>query len=88
MTQGAARALEKTGPLAADMVKKLNAGEVTVAQMLSALGPVAVAEFQQTIVDIDSPENAPSTVAAKKTSNPLVASSLMTQTLTYIVRNK
>ena len=88
MSQGAVRALEKTAPLAAALVKRVNRGEITTKQMMDKLGPVAVAEFQQTIVDIDSPANAASTVAAKGSSNPLVDTGLMTQTLTHVVRRK
>lgn len=88
MDRGAVRALEKTGPIAAALVKKLNAGDITIEQMLEQLGPVAVAEFQQTIVDFNDPPNSPETIAAKGSSNPLVDTSLMTQTLTHIVRNK
>jgi hypothetical protein len=88
MTQGGVRALEKTGPISAKLIKKLNAGEMTIDQILDVLGPVAVAEFQQTIIDINDPPNAPSTVRKKGSSNPLVDTGLMNQTLTHIVRGK
>ncbi len=88
MDQGGVRALEKTGPIAAELVKQLNAGDITIDQLLETLGPVAVAEFQQTIIDISDPPNAPSTVEEKKSSNPLVDTGLMNQSLTHIVRNK
>lgn len=87
MNQGGVRALEKTQPISAKLVKKLNRGEITITEILKILGPVAVAEFQQTIIDIKDPPNASSTVAEKKSSNPLVNTSLMNQTLTSSVRN-
>lgn len=88
MSQGGVRALEKTQPIAAELVKKLNAGKITIEGILEILGPVAVAEFQQTIIDISDPANADSTVEAKGSSNPLVDTSLMNQSLTFIVRGK
>lgn len=88
MSEGGVRALEKTGPLAAVLIKKLNAGDITVEQMLEKLGPVAVAEFQQTIIDFDDPPNKPATIRRKKSSNPLVDNGPLNQTLTYIVRDK
>ncbi len=88
MGQGGIRALEKTGPIAAELIPKLNAGEITVDRILEILGPVAVAEFQQTIIDIKDPPNSERTIEEKGSSNPLVDTSLMNQSLTSIVRNK
>lgn len=88
MDQGAVRALEKTGPITAALIPKVNAGGMTLEQLLDTLGPVAVAEFQQTIVDFDDPANSDATIKAKGSSNPLVDTSLMNQTLTHIVRSK
>lgn len=88
MSQGGVRALEKTQPLAADLVKKINRGDADIEEALEVLGPVAVAEFQQTIVDIDDPPNAESTISAKGSSNPLVDGGQLVQSLTFIVRGK
>lgn len=88
MDKGAVSALEKTGPIAEALIPALNAGKITMDQVLAKLGPVAVAAFQQAIIDFDEPPNAPSTIAAKGSSNPLVDTGLLNQTLTHIVRNK
>ena len=87
MSQGGVRALDRTQPIAETLVGQINAGDITIDQALEILGPVAVAEFQQTIVDIDTPPNAEFTVEKKGSSNPLVDTSLMTQSLTYVVRD-
>ncbi len=87
MSQGGVRALEKTQPLAAELIKKVNAGSMDIEQALEILGPVAVAEFQQTIVDIKDPANSETTIERKKSDNPLVNTGLMTQSLTHIVRD-
>lgn len=87
MDQGGVRALEKTRPITESLVPRLNEGSMSIDDILELLGPVAVAEFQQTVVDIKDPPNADRTVEEKGSSNPLVDTGLMGQAMTYIVRD-
>lgn len=50
------------------------------------IGLKAVSAIQQKIISIDSPANAESTIAQKGSSNPLVDTGLMGQSVTYEVR--
>lgn len=86
MTPGGAIAVQKSIPITAAMIPKLNAGKITRAQLLNILGPVAADAFKQAIVDLDSPANNPKTIKQKKSSNPLVDTGLLNQTLTFVVR--
>ena len=88
MTQGGVRALEKTAPIMKSLVKNLNKGKMTVDDILEQMGPVAVAEFQQTIIDISDPANTDKTIELKGSSNPLVDTGLLNQTLTYVIRSE
>jgi len=51
-----------------------------------AAGQAAVNAIKRAIVDLKDPPNAPKTVAAKGSSNPLIDTSHMLQSVTYVVR--
>lgn len=54
-------------------------------RVMDALGAVAAGEVQQYITDLDSPPNAPSTVKCKGSSNPLIDTGALRQSITYEV---
>ena len=65
--------------------KSVMSGELTAKNALELLGTQAQSDIQQRIVDVNEPPNAPSTIAAKGSSNPLVDTGLLRQSVTYYV---
>ena len=57
-------------------------------QLLDAAGSVASGIVKQQITDLRSPPNAQSTIERKNSSNPLIDTGLMRQTVTYKVTDK
>ena len=57
-------------------------------QLLDAAGSVAAGIVKQQITDLRSPPNAQSTIERKGSSNPLIDTGLMRQTVTYNVVDK
>ena len=55
-------------------------------QFLNKLGVEAVNDIQDTIVSLKSPANADSTIALKGSSNPLIDSGHMRQSVTYQIK--
>lgn len=55
----------------------------TPEQILNRVGLVAVASVQQKIVDVRQPPNAPSTIARKRSSNPLIDIGSYRQAINY-----
>ena len=53
--------------------------------VLERVGIVAVGKVQQYMTDLKTPPNAPSTIAKKGSSNPLIDSGAMRQSVTYSV---
>ena len=64
---------------------KILRGEVTLQQFLSRLGILAQGDIQQEITNLRTPPNAPSTIAAKGSSNPLIDTGEMRQKVTWKV---
>lgn len=59
---------------------------MTEVKALKLLGAKAAASVQEAIVALDTPPNAESTIRKKKSSNPLIDTSLMVQSVTFAVR--
>ena len=57
-------------------------------QLLDAAGNLAAGIVKQQITDLRSPPNAQSTIERKGSSNPLIDTGLMRQTVTYKVMDK
>lgn len=53
-----------------------------------AAGQQAVSVIQQAITDLDTPPNAPATIAKKGSSNPLIDTGHMRTAVTYVIRSK
>jgi len=64
-------------------IKIIN-GEITLKVALSIIGEYMVAKTKKKIRDIKSPPNAPSTIKKKKSSNPLIDSGQMINSVTHV----
>lgn len=65
---------------------KILRGEATLDQTMSKLGILAQGDIQQEITDLRTPPNAPSTIAAKGSSNPLIDTGEMRSKVTWQVK--
>lgn len=54
-------------------------------RVMEALGNVAVGEVQKYVTELDTPPNAPSTIRQKGSSNPLINTGAIRQSITYEV---
>lgn len=86
MTEGAEPAIEATAPIAAALIPLLNQGKVTPADILKDMGPFAEAAFKKKLTDGPWEPNAPSTIADKGSSRPLIDTGLLRNSLTHVVR--
>lgn len=77
---------EKTRPILRAIAAAETPGEVTALQ--NAAGLAAQAQIQTAIVELDSPPNSPATIAAKKSSNPLIDTGHMKDSVTFVVRER
>lgn len=69
----------------ASTAKDVFLGRLSVRTALNRLGLVAVGDVQTEISTLMDPPNAPSTIAAKGSSNPLIDTGEMRQAVTYRV---
>lgn len=65
---------------------KILRGEATLDQTMSKLGILAQGDIQQEITDLRTPPNAPSTIKAKGSSNPLIDTGEMRSKVTWQVK--
>lgn len=56
--------------------------------LYDSAGLAAQAAIQNAIVALDDPPNAPATIKAKKSSNPLVDTGHMVESVTFVVRDR
>lgn len=71
-----------------DVQKLLKAHDYAADATLADMGEVIKGELQQSIVDLTSPPLAPSTVAAKGSSKPLIDSGVLLRSVDYAVKTK
>lgn len=69
-------------------LSRVIAGKITVEEGLSIIGQWFQREVQRTITDTYSPPNAPSTIAKKGSSHPLIDTGEMRQAIAYEVNLK
>ncbi len=82
-------ATKKIKPLLKPLFQKLNRGRITIERIAETIAPVIVSEFKSEIVRLRTPPNAPSTIAKKKSSNPLIGIfDLLKGSLTFEIRKK
>lgn len=65
---------------------KILRGEATLDQTMSKLGILAQGDIQQEITNLRTPPNAPSTIRAKGSSNPLIDTGEMRSKVTWQVK--
>lgn len=85
---GGLRAVEDTKKLRENLFRKVRDGLIDMDKAADIIGARAAAVMKNTIRDFDDPPNAPSTIAKKKSANPLVDTGLMMQSVTWDVRKK
>jgi hypothetical protein len=85
---GIRKNIDETNAIAAGLVKKINEGKIDIDSAGEIIGLKAAAGVAQHIVDIDSPPNSPATIKYKGSSNPLVNTQLLNQSITHEVRSK
>lgn len=78
--------IETTRPILKAMARAND--EKTLTALQNAAGQAAQAEIQQAIIDLDDPPNSPTTIAKKGSSNPLIDTGLMKDSVTYVIRDK
>lgn len=69
-------------------LKQVLALKMDVQTLYKRLGTKMVADIQERITDLDAPPNAPSTIAQKGSSNPLVDTGGLRMRITYKVVQK
>ncbi|PYY66166.1 hypothetical protein CRX42_33900, partial [Pseudomonas jessenii] len=82
-------AIEKGAPqyqrLAEVMIPKVLSGEMTMHILLEQMGQLAEGHIKQEITDLKTPPNAPSTIAAKGSDNPLIDTGAFRQSIRYVI---
>lgn len=73
--------------LSKDILKKIVNGKITPRTGLGILGEVLQNEVKKKIVDIDTPPNAPATIAHKESSNPLIDKGQLRNSILYEVKS-
>lgn len=74
---------QKTAPI---ITRALRSDNLDV--LYEAAGLLAEASIKKAIVDLQDPPNAESTIAAKESSNPLIDTGHLVQSVTYVVRDR
>lgn len=67
------------------LLQKISSGKMEVDQALGLIGEFMADAIHLKIIAIQSPPNAPATIAAKGSSNPLVADKHLANSITYEV---
>lgn len=86
MTPGAKEAIKKALPIAKASMDNINAGKIKASLVLDRMGLIGASQIQLAIRNLREPPNKPSTIEAKRSSNPLVDTGLMAQSVTHVVR--
>ena len=86
-----APAVEKGAPqyrrLAEVMLPRVLSGQMEMRMLLEQMGQLAEGHVKQEITDLDSPPNAPSTIAKKGSSNPLIDTGALRQSIRYVIED-
>lgn len=77
---------EKAGPIIQAALAAGNDKELETLQ--HAAGQAGQVAVQEAIVELDTPPNSPRTIAAKGSSNPLIDTGHMKNSVTYVVRDR
>ena len=79
------RTKKKLSEMKIAILKKIQLGEMDKKTGLGLLGDFFRGELQQTIVDLDTPPNAALTIMLKGSSNPLIDTGQLKNSITYVV---
>ena len=71
--------------LAEVMIPRVLSGAMTMRTLLEQMGQLAEGHIKQEITDIDSPPNAPSTIAKKGSDSPLIDTGAFRQSIHYVI---
>lgn len=88
MSEGAEPAIAATAPIAEALIPALNAGKATVEQILGEMGPFAEAAFKAKITEGPWEPNSQVTTELKGSSQPLIDTGVLRNTLTHVVRSE
>ena len=86
MDIGGLNASVGTKRLVWQLLRKVREGKIKLDVAANMVGAKAAAIMKNTIRDLDEPPNAPATIAKKKSSNPLVDTGLLMQSVPWEVR--
>lgn len=86
MSAGSKLMNEKAGAIAKHFMQAVNSGKIEAEEVLGKMGVAATGQLQLAIRDLKSPPNSPITVSLKGSANPLVDTSLLVGSVTWIVR--
>lgn len=67
------------------LMKQITAGEMKIEQALGLIGEFVADKIRQRIVSLKSPPNTPETIAKKGSSNPLIDTGQLKNSITYEV---
>jgi hypothetical protein len=70
-----------------EMAKRLKANDFDAAKTLNQMGALIAGQLQQSIRDMNSPPNTPSTIRKKKSSKPLIDTGYLLASVDYEVSN-
>ena len=76
---------KKFSEMKVKILKKIQLGEMDKKTGLGLIGDYLRGELQQTIIDLDTPPNAALTIRIKGSSNPLIFSGQLKNSITYVV---
>jgi len=70
------------------LAQEIFAGQKTVDGALAIMGMQAQADIQKYMTDLQTPPNAPATIAAKGSDNPLIDTGALRASIRYIVEDR
>ncbi len=70
------------------MAQDVTDGKMEMSQVLDQIGATAAAKVKEFIIQLSSPPNAASTIRNKKSSNPLIDTGAMVQSVTYVLSDE
>ena len=88
MDVGGLNAALETKSMRKVLLRRVREGKIRMNDAMDMIGAKAAAVMKRTIRDFDDPPNAPSTIAKKKSANPLVDTGLLMQSVTWELRKR
>lgn len=85
---GIRKNIDEINDLACGLIKKVNDGKIDLESAGELIGIKAASGVAQYIIELDDPPNSPATIKYKESSNPLVDTGLLNQSITHEVRGR